>query len=181
MRSVLVLALACAACRVGHMSPEEFDRKYPIGRLTTLAQPGRGESLAALRASVGGSPVRVTSLSFYDDRTYITAQDPREPRNFDTYSYWEGDVTKSAVTIHGDAEQRLLAELFELDSVPFDQLPELARRAFKELPIDGARVSRVDVSRGDTDLEIVMTIDGERRDGRVRFDARGTLLSAAED
>lgn len=194
-RSALALVSVTMAvgCRLGTVSPEEFDREYPVARLTTIAPPGLGDSIAELRAAAGG-PVRITMLTFFDERTQITAQNPREPSNFDRYTFWQGDVSSDAVSTSGGQEQRLKQQLFDLDLVPLDRLSELARNAYKALPIAGARVSYVTVrlrnprenaeadasTIGLDDLDIEMTIDGERRDGRVVYDGRGNLRSAKE-
>lgn len=178
--STLWIALALAGCRIGTLSPEELDRAYPLARLTTLGQPGRDDSLAALRDAVG-TPVRVTTLSFTEHMTSILAQNPRSPQDFDHYTYWKGDVTSRAETMRSGDEERLTARLFDLDSVPLDKLPALARRAIQELAIDGARVSSLNVGRGDSGLEIVVSLQGPRRSGRVTFDGAGNLLSTHRD
>lgn len=177
--SVLLL-VTLAGCRVGTLSPEEFDREYPLGRLITLGQPGRDASLAALREAVGG-PVRITNVNFSEHRTQIIAQNPRAPENFDSYVYWKGDVSTSAISTRGDDEARMTQNLFDLDTVPFEKLPELARVAIETLAIDGAAVQSVSVTKSDGSLVVDVSLQSPRRSGRVRFDARGTVLSANRD
>jgi hypothetical protein len=178
-RAMLFAVVALlAGCRIGTSSPDEFDREYPVARLTSLSPAGMAESLAALREAVGGR-VRVTTLSFSDQRTTIIAQNPKVPTSFDSYSFWQGRVYPSAIQTSEDSQQRMVSDLFELDSVPFDRLGALALQAVTALPLDGGHVTSLDVNRtGDGALEIIVSLTSERRTGRVIYDGKGTLLSA---
>lgn len=177
MRSHVGLLVLVAGCRIGTLSEAELERQYPVVRLTTLSGPGLEDSLAELRDSVGGK-VRVTSLSFNDERTSITAQNPRSPQDYDHYTYWKGDVSKSPVTMSGDDEQRYTARLFDLDSVPFDKLGGMALAAMKALPLDGGHVESLSVDLDDGRLVIDVSLENDRRRGNVKLDASGAVLSA---
>jgi len=176
----VIAAMVGAGCRIGTVSPEEFDRAYPVGRLTTLASPGLDDSVAALRESVGGR-VRITGITFSEQRTFITAQNPRAPSEFDNYNYWNGSASKDPVRVDADDEKRYLAELFDLDKVPLTKLADLARKALKELPIDGAHVQSVGVDLDDGALVIEVRVESKRRNGYVRFDSTGALIQAKQD
>lgn len=177
---VVLLAVLAAGCRVGTLSQEELDRQYPVVRLTTLTGEGLDDSLEELRESVGGK-VRITSMNFTDQRTSLTAQNPRSPSEFDNYTYWQGDVHKSAITMRGDDEERYKRELFDLESVPLDQLGTLTLKAVKALPLDGAHVSTVGIDADDGLLVIRVSLESERRRGTVRLDTKGTILEARQD
>jgi hypothetical protein len=176
--SLVLIAVLGAGCRMGTLSQEDLDRQYPVVRLTTLSGEGLDESIAALRESVGGGKVRITSLSFNPERTSMTAQNPRAPSDFDNYTFWQGDVTKSAVSMSGDDEQRYTARLFDLDSVPFDKLGPMALQAMKALPLDGGHVAGVSVDFDDGRLVIDVSLESERRRGNVKLDASAAVLSA---
>lgn len=180
-RNLVMIALLASGCRMGTLSQEELDRQYPVVRLTTLTGVGLDDSIAELRESVGGKPVRITSLSFSADRTSLTAQNPRSPADFDHYTYWQGDVSKNPVSMSGDDDQRYTAQLFDLDSVPFDKLGGMALQAMKALPLDGAHVNDVSVDLEDGQLVIDVSLQSERRRGRVEFDVKGAVLSAKPD
>lgn len=177
----MVVAAVLAGCRLGTSSSDELDREYPVARLTTLSPAGMAEALDALREAVGGR-VRITMMRFGQQSLTIIAQNPRAPANFDSYSIRKGDIDRSALKTSRDSEQRMAADLFDLDSVPLDRLGELALKAMTALPMDGAHVSGVSVDRtSEGTLEISVSLASERRNGRVVYDAKGQLLSAKAD
>lgn len=181
MRSLVVFAVILAGCRIGTSSPEEFDREYPVGRLTTLSPAGMEESLAALREAVGGK-VRVTHITFSEHRITIIAQNPRAPAQYDSYSFWQGTVYPSPIKTNPDSEARMAADLFDLDSAPLDRLGELALDAMTRLQMDRPHVANIVVDRTrEGGLEIDVTLNSDRRNGRVTYDGKGTLLSAKLD
>jgi hypothetical protein len=178
----LVVALAAASgCRAGTLTLDELDRRYPLGRQTTIAAPGLRTAIAALRASVGGSPVMITGLSLRDGSASVTAQDPRVPENYDHHIYdgVRGTLTRSPATMRAGDEERMARRSFDLDSVPIELVSEVAHRALVELPFAGARVSSLAVHRSsDGALELRVDVVSSRRSGVVTFDAQGTVLSA---
>lgn len=177
---LVVAAALLSGCTLGTVSREELDEAYPMARLTTLSAAGMEPALRAFRDGVGGK-VRATSLSFSQGVTTLTAQNPRETSNFDTYSYVNGGVSKRPVTLRGDDEQQMKARLFDLESVPFDQLRGAAKKALTELAIPGAHVAHVSVDLQKGKLVVQVNVASERRSGRVVFDAQGKVLSAQRD
>ena len=134
------------------------------------ALPGK-RMVLRFNANVGGASVQV--------------QDPAKPENVDQYNYRDGQLSPPVpVRLHlfgGKLED----SLFDWNEVAFDKIPELARLAMEKIPLEGGRVVgfRVGHAIVDTDGKVYISIDveGTRKSGTLKADAKGNVIEARED
>lgn len=134
--------------------------------------------IAAYREALPGK-VRVLDLKIYDRRVQMQVQDPANPENVDQYDY-RGRVS-SPIPVklagHGDLD----ANLFDLDEVAFDRIPALVEEAVAKMPMEGGAVGHVLVRRGlpfTKDVRITVYVEGTRKSGMLKADAKGHVLEA---
>jgi hypothetical protein len=180
-----------------------MSRRSPFGRtvllplLTLLAFPGaaaphsRGDSspreplwtaerlpkaIAAYREALPGK-IRVLDLKIYADRVHMQVQDPAKPENVDQYDYRGrvSDPIPVKLAGHGDLDDNL----FDLDEIAFDRIPALVEEAVAKMPMEGGAVGYVLVRRGlpfTKDVRITVYMDGARKSGMLKADAKGRVL-----
>jgi hypothetical protein len=132
--------------------------------------------IAAYHNALPGK-IRVLDLKIYDRYARIQVQDPAKPENVDQYDY-RGRVSEPVpvkLAGHGDLDDNL----FDLDEVAFDRIPALVEEAVAKMPMEGGAVGYVLVRRGlpfTNEVRIIVFLDGTRKSGVLKADAKGRVL-----
>ncbi len=164
------MLLLIGGCSIGTMSNSEFDKQYPYGRGAIFTHAGAKDVQLRFHAKIGAGAIKVTSLNLAPEYANIEAQDPQHPENFDDYDYRDGAVGKPRPEKNVDLE-RVRQDLFDLDAVPFDRVPEAIAAALAAAKIDDGRAKSIYVRRRDEQLRLSVTIDGTRKNATVELDA----------
>jgi hypothetical protein len=136
------------------------------------------KAIAAYHEALPGK-IRVLDLKIYADRLHMQVQDSAKPENVDQYDYRGrvSDPIPVKLAGHGDLD----ANLFDLDEVAFDRIPALVEEAVARMPMEGGKVTHILVRRGlpfTKDVRITVYMDGTRKDGMLKADAKGRVLEA---
>jgi hypothetical protein len=172
-RTVLLPLLALLALP-GSAAPHSRADSSPREPLWTAAR--LPEAIAAFHEALPGK-IRVLDLKIYADRVHMQVQDPAKPENVDQYDYRGrvSDPIPVKLAGHGDLD----ANLFDLDEVAFDRIPALVEEAVARMPMEGGAVGYVLVRRGlpfTKDVRITIYLDGTRKSGVLKADAKGRVL-----
>lgn len=132
--------------------------------------------IAAYHQAVPGK-IRVLDFKIYDRYARMQVQDPAKPENVDQYDY-RGRVSEP-VPVKLAGKGSLEANLFDLDDVAFDRIPALAEEAAAKLPMEGGKLGHILIRRGlpfTKDVRITLYVNGTRKDGVLKADAKGRVL-----
>src|SRR5436305_14956195 len=164
--ALLALPGAAASDPEGGAQPKE--PLWTAGRLPKV--------IAAYHKALPGK-VRALDLKIYEHYASIQAQDPAKPENVDQYDY-RGRVSEPIpVKLHGHGD--LDDNLFDLDEIAFDRIPALVEKAVARMPMEGGAVGYILVRRGlpfTNGVRITVYLDGTRKSGIVKADAKGRVL-----
>ncbi|MGB8861877.1 MAG: hypothetical protein WCC60_21655, partial [Ilumatobacteraceae bacterium] len=134
--------------------------------------------VAQIATARGAAPLRILSANLYVEYAFLQVQDPNIPVNVDEYQ-WRGTVGSPApVTLTGDGD--LESNLFSDTEVNWAAIPGLVEAALAQIPIEGANVSHVSISRNlpfSPDIQIRVFVDGTRGSGYLDADAQGNVLA----
>jgi hypothetical protein len=164
--SLLVLLLAAPS-----PAPAARSQPDPMWTAERIAK-----MVAAYHQALPGK-IRVLSLKIWAHRAEMTAQDPAQPENVDEYRY-HGKVD-SPIPVHLVGKGSLESNLFDLDSVALDRIPDLVDQAPAKVGLSDAQVGHVLVKRNlpfSKDVQIVVYLDGTRKGGLVKADAQGNVI-----
>jgi hypothetical protein len=132
-------------------------------------------ALQALRARADGKALRV-EIRAHD--LVLQAEDTSAPGAVLELHYRDGKVGDAEhATLRGKGQ--LADNLFELDDVRLDAIPQLTREAIKRVDSENGTVSLVLVRRNlpDTDdVRIRVYVSSPRKSGHVDADVQGNLL-----
>jgi hypothetical protein len=132
-------------------------------------------ALEALRARANGKALRV-EIRAHD--LVLQAEDTSAPGAVLELHYRDGKVGDAEhATLRGKGQ--LADNLFELDDVKIDAIPQLTREAIERVDSENGNVSLVLVRRNlpDTeDVRIRVYVSSPRKSGHVDADAQGNLL-----
>jgi succinyl-diaminopimelate desuccinylase len=135
-------------------------------------------ALAALKAQAGPA-VSALRLEVHPAEIVLQARDPRQPKQVLQYRYKNGKVEAPLpIELRGGAG--LEDNLFPLDSVSLDKIPELTRLAVQRIDSHDGKVSYVLVRRDlpDSDeVEFRIYVDSPRKSGHLDADHNGKPLA----
>lgn len=157
---------------------QQVDPSDPNANL--LATPGAAaEVIDAIVEDLG--TLRVSEVIVYDTYVYFDAQDPQKPENFDEYLWRGGGIEDiSPINVAGQSQEDLEAELFPIQAVAWNRVPELVTAALTETNLEGGQVGAVFVSRNsynDNSVLIRIGVSGARRNGNLEATSDGTIIS----
>ena len=139
-----------------------------------------------------GAPVRVYKLSIdRDGKVDLWIQDPQRRDLVDSYEYENGTMSE-AIPIkfeHYPSIEAVDHHVIELTTIDFRRLPSIVATAKQKVGMADARVSSIELERGDshgfltfTDIPIwTIHLDSPRHDGRVELSLDGKVLDADKD
>jgi hypothetical protein len=175
--TVLLPLLALIALHAAAASGPEAGAKpkEPLWTAERLAK-----MMAAYHQALPGT-IRVLDFKIYDRYARMQVQDPAKPENVDQYDY-RGRVSEP-VPVKLAGKGSLEANLFDLDAVAFDRIPALVEEAAAKLPVEGGKLGHILIRRGlpfTKDVRITLYMNGTRKDGMLKADAKGRVLEARE-
>lgn len=139
-----------------------------------------------------GAPVKVYKLSMdRDGKVDLWIQDQRRRDLVDSYEYANGAMSEPIPIKfeHYPSVEALDHHVIELTTIDFQRLPSIVATAKQKVGMPDARVSLIELERGDssgflsfTDLPIwTIHLASARHDGRVEFSLDGKVLDADKD
>lgn len=135
--------------------------------------------IAAIAAARAASPLRILDVNLYTEYAFADVQDPNTPANIDEFGWRDGTVGPSSpVQLSGDGD--LEANLFSDSDVNWNAIPGLVGAALAQIPIEGANVTHVNISRNlpfSADIQIRVFVDGTRTSGYLDADSQGNILT----
>lgn len=130
----------------------------------------------AFAEKVGGE-MKVLHLNMSENYADIQAQDPRKPENVDEYVYRNGAIEK-VVPVKLSGPGKLEDNLFKLDDVALEKIPELVREAMersKDLENPKPSLVRIELS-SDGKIEVHANISSDRKNAYLVSDAKGKII-----
>lgn len=158
-------------------------------RSAAIPEPGYRPSLLVPRSlvdalervrSLAGANLQVLELRIYPDRLLVQARDPRRADRVLEYQYHNGLVSRP-VEVRLIGPGRLEDNLFSLEEVRLEAVPELARRATELVDGLGGQVSYLLVRRNlptSWDVQFRVYVKSPLKDGYVDADAEGRVLES---
>ena len=158
---------------------------------TEYAWPNLTDFLKQLIAKVG-APIKVYRLTLdRDGNVDLWIQDQQRRDLVDSYEYEKG-VMSEPIPVkfeHYPSVDAVDHHVIELTTIDFQRLPGMVATAKAKLALPDARVSSIELERGDshgfltyTDVPIwTIHIDTPRHDGRVELSLDGKVLDADKD
>jgi hypothetical protein len=155
------------------------------------AWPNLTDFLKQLVAKVG-SPIKVYKLAIDGDgKVDLWIQDQRKPDLVDSYEYDRGTMS-APIPVKFEHYPSVAAvdhHVIELTTIDFQRLPAMLAAARSKLGLPDARVSSIELERGDSsgfltwsDIPIwTFRIGTPRHDGRVELSLDGRVLNADKD
>jgi hypothetical protein len=175
-----VLALATAFARAGEAVPS-----------ADYAWPNLTDFLKQLVGKVG-PPIKVYKLEMdRDGKVDLWIQNQARPDLVDSYEYDHGAI-EGPIPIkfeHYPSVAALDHHVIELTTIEFQRLPAMLDKAREKLGLADARVSYIQLERGDSSGFISLTdspiwtfrLGNARHDGRVEFTLGGKVLDVDKD
>ena len=139
-----------------------------------------GDMVAAIAAARGATPLRILDLNLYPNYAFADVQDPGTPANVDEFGWRDGKVQDGSTPVQLTGDGDLESNLFSDTDVNWAAIPGLVGAALVQIPIEGAQVTHVHVSRNlpfSADVQIRVFVDGTRTSGYLDADAQGNIIS----
>jgi hypothetical protein len=133
--------------------------------------------VAQFAAARGASPLRILSMGIYPDFAVAEVQDPNIPANVDEYK-WRGAV-ESPTPVRLSGLEDVDTSLFSDTDVNWAVIPGLVEVALAQIPIEGAEVTHIIVTRNipfSDDVRIRVYVNGTRSSGSVSADVQGNVI-----
>jgi len=128
-----------------------------------------------------GAPPRALELTIHRDYLVLQAQNPKEPTEVLQYVYQDGKISKPvAVELRGEGE--LKDNLFPLENVKLDRVPDLCEQARQKVDADAGRVSHVLVRRDlpeSMNVQFRIYVTSPAKDGYLDADQNGKAIESA--
>ena len=183
---VLVVGGLASACR------QSSARALPSATPSTSAPPTKQEpvlptlltrralldGITQLQVAVG-QPPRALELTIRRERLVLQAQNPNQPSQVLQYVYHDGKVSEPvAVELRGEGE--LEDNLFPLEQVQLDRVPDLCEQARRKVDPAAGRVSHVLVRRNlpeSMDVQLRVYVTSPAKDGYLDADRNGRAIN----
>lgn len=155
------------------------------------AWPNLTDFLKQLIAKVG-APIKVYKLSMdRDGKVDLWIQDQQRRDLVDSYEYEHGAISEAMPVKfeHYPSTEAVDRHVIELTTIDFQRLPGMLAAAKAKLGLPDARVSTIELERGDSHGMLTYShipiwtfrIDTPRHDGSVEFTLEGKVLDADKD
>ena len=130
-----------------------------------------------------GKTITVRHVVLYPEDISMTVQDPERPRHLDDYLFINGAM-QPARPVSVSRGEDFTDELFSLEGVPFEDIPEMVVKAKRMIDLENPETSYVSITRGALDgpIELAVYVDDPVRGGGgyVLFGADGSVLRDAD-
>ena len=179
-------SLACSFLRqnTSSVSQTNVNISQPQGRPTRDPNaPKYYESVeelnkikAAFKEKIGGE-LKILEMNLAENYSQIQAQDPNKPENVDQYTYRDGAMEK-VVPVKISGSGKLEDNLFKLDDMPLEKIPDLVREAMersKDLEEPKPSLVRLDLNHQGKP-EIHVSITSTRKNALMVCDAKGNVI-----
>jgi hypothetical protein len=133
----------------------------------------------ALFQKAGGDSVAALSLLVYPDHAVLQSQNLHSPKTVDQYVYRGGQVA-GPVAVKLLGKGKLEDNLFPLQAVRLDNLPDLVRAAQAKVDMPEGKVTRVLLRRNlpeSMDIQFRVFVTSQRRDAIVNADKDGNIIN----
>ncbi len=172
-------ALLASGCRKHSSTPTRerpaSSAEENVPSLLTAGPLQRG--LVALHGTLG-KPIEALELLVYPDHLMLQVQNPKRPDQVLQYEYRNGKVSKG-VRVELQGTGTLSDNLYTLDDIQLDAVPELAREAVQKVDPKNGRVSYMILKRNlpyDMDVQYRVFVKSPLKDGYVDADKNGKLI-----
>ena len=145
-----------------------------MGRLSSVREENVTSAIKALHDLLGPQALRAINVSFYEERTIFTIQDPKNPLHIDNYTYASGSLSDPVPATLTDAS-KLESTLFEVDSKLLQKARPFATNAFALAKVELGHVDGVTINKN-AELMFVVIISGPRSNLNVAFDESGKRM-----
>ncbi len=183
--TALTLTALLPACeqRSARALPSAPSTTVPIEQKVEPAQPtlftrrALLDGVTELQEAVG-KPPQALELTIRREHLVLQAQNPDTPAEVLQYVYQDGKVSDPvAVELRGDGD--LEDNLFPLDDVKLDRVPDLCEQARQKVDPDAGRVSHVLVRRNlpeSMDVQLRVYVTSPAKDGYLDADREGDAI-----
>ncbi len=181
MRRPVVAAVACCLALTAQSCKKQAPEQLQTSAATTgpslLTERGLHQGMASLGLRIGAHP-KLLEVVVYPDHIVVQAQDPKHLDQVLQYEYRTGDVAPpQRVALEGTGT--LDDNLFSLDDIKLDVIPDLAKRAAEKVDDKNGKVSSVLLKRNlpyEMDVQYRVFVKSPIKDGYVDADKNGKLL-----
>lgn len=143
-----------------------------------LTAEGIDAAYSAISEEVGANPMQVVEVTIIPEVLTVQAIDPSAPTELNQWSYTAGAVGPSRPVDYDDDVEALQQNLFAADEVPSSAIATAIDGAVAASGVEGGEVQSVVIKRNlpfDTNLTVLINVDGERSTKQVRADATGQI------
>lgn len=172
-------ALLVSGCRKPSSTPTRerpaSSAEVDAPSLLTAGPLQRG--LVALHKKLG-KPIKALELLVYPDHLVLQVQNPEQPTQVLQYEYRDGKISKG-IPVELQGSGKLSDNLFTLDDIHLDAVPQLARQAVQKVDPKNGRVSYIILKRNlpfEMDVQYRVFVKSPLRDGYVDADKNGKLI-----
>lgn len=166
--AALVMGVLLVGCTTGTESVAEFDRAYPMGRMTTLRRENIDDVVGRLRKHFGQTPIRVRSVMLNTERIVFDVEDPKNRSHVDLYMFLRGSE------LDPRPDKSSAGRSFELDVSDLYAAAGAARKALDAAHTEDGHVESVSLDLDAAgEKQFAVRIEGPRTDGltvHVRLD-----------
>lgn len=178
--ALLAVALVAASgCRKhpGTVKQEKPAASSGKSRPSLLSAGPLQKGLAALHKKLG-KPIRALELLVFPDHLMLQVENPKHPEQVLQYEYRDGKVSEG-IPVELQGTGKLVDNLYTLDDIQLDAVPELARQAVQKVDPKNGRVSYMILKRNlpfDMDVQYRVFVKSPLKDGYVDADKSGKLI-----
>lgn len=173
-------AVALSGCRK-HVSPPTQEKPAASSATSTgpslLTAGPLQKGVVALHEKLG-KPIKTLELLVFPDHLMLQVEDPEKPGRVLQYEYRSGKVS-TGIPVELQGSGKLDDNLYNLDDINLDAVPELAREAVQKVDPKNGRVSYILLKRSlpfDADVQYRVFVKSPLRDGYVDADKSGKLI-----
>jgi hypothetical protein len=143
-----------------------------------LTAEGIDTAYSAIAEEVGATPMQVVEVTIIPSVLTVQAVDPNAPTELNQWSYTAGAVGPSRPVDYDDDVEALQQNLFAVDEVPTSAIAAAIDGAVPASGVEGGKVQSVVIQRNlpfDSDITMLINIEGERSTKQVRADVTGKV------
>ena len=157
-------------------SPQDGPATQPASAEDMYAPGKMKEVIEAFEKEAGGK-LKVAEFYIYPNAARVTAEDPKDPKNFIECNYVGGNVKKESVIRLAQFDKD--EAFFSFSEISFDAIPTLAKVAKdKDQSVGGIRNTAIRIYRPlpfSTEVVIQLFISGANKDILIEANAKGEI------
>lgn len=143
-----------------------------------LTADGIDAAYSALSAEVGASPMQVVEVTILPEVLTVQAINPAAPTELNQWSFTAGVVAPPRPVDYDDDVEALQQNLFGVDEISSSAIATAIDGAVVASGVQGGELQSVVIKRNlpfDSNLTVLINVDGERSTKQVRADATGQI------